>query len=137
MLKDLLKERNISVYKLSAAIKEPYSSINDIVNRKVDIIDCKVGVFLKIADYLNLSLQELYEITHIDIHVFSQRYNTTAFVYVSGKKYHFRYSYHGLDFDVEQCKVTDNTTLFLEDIILMEMEKRITQQELEERICSI
>ena len=50
MLKDHLKEKQISIYSMSKACGIPYSTLNDLANGKVDIDNCKVGLLLKISD---------------------------------------------------------------------------------------
>ena len=43
MLKTLLEERGISIYKLSKESRIPYSTLNDLVNHKLPIENMRCG----------------------------------------------------------------------------------------------
>lgn len=54
-LKQILKEREISIAKLSIMSNVPVRTIEDIIKRG----DCRVSTALKIADALNIKLDDL------------------------------------------------------------------------------
>lgn len=62
MLKEFLKERNITLYKLSKLSNVPYSTINELVNGKKNINDCKIKTVVSISNALNLSIEAFIEI---------------------------------------------------------------------------
>lgn len=62
MLKDYLNEKNLSMYKVSKEGGIPYSTLNDLVNGRVEIENCKVSLLLQLGTYLGLSLDEVYAV---------------------------------------------------------------------------
>ena len=62
MLKQFLQQKNLSIYKLAALSAIPYSTLNDIVNHKVDIANIRAGIVFKLANILNISMDDLYEL---------------------------------------------------------------------------
>lgn len=61
MLKDILVERNLSVYRVSKDTGIAYSTLNDIVIDKKDIKKASAELLYRLAKYLNLSMEVLYE----------------------------------------------------------------------------
>lgn len=59
MLKKLMKEKNMSMYKLSQDTGIPYTTINDICNKRTDIKKCNVDTVYKIAKALDTSIEDL------------------------------------------------------------------------------
>ena len=78
MIKELLRQKNISIYKLAAISGIPYSTLNDIVNHKVDISNIRAGIGFKLANILNISMDELYKLCTNQITIFSEDYATEA-----------------------------------------------------------
>ena len=64
MLKNYLEEKKLSMYKVSKEGGIPYSTLNDLVNGRVEIENCKVSLLLQLAKYLGLSLDEIYAVTN-------------------------------------------------------------------------
>lgn len=61
MLKDILDQRGISVYKLSKETGISYSTLNDVVIEKTDIKNISANMLYRIAKYLDLTMEMLYE----------------------------------------------------------------------------
>lgn len=59
MFKDYLKEKNLSVYKLSEMSNVPYTTLNELINGKKKITDCKIKTIESIANALNCSIETL------------------------------------------------------------------------------
>ena len=59
-IKQYLKDNNISIYKVANSALVAYPTVFNIVNGKVDILNCALGVVKKIADALNLTVAELF-----------------------------------------------------------------------------
>lgn len=57
MFKKYLKEKKLSVYKLSELSKVPYTTLNELVNGKKTIDDCKVKTIESIAVALKCSIE--------------------------------------------------------------------------------
>ena len=58
-LKQYLEDKGISIYKVANSASVAYPTVFNIVNEKVDILNCALGVVKKIADALGLSIDEL------------------------------------------------------------------------------
>ncbi len=137
MLKQILEENSISIYKLAKDIDEPYSTINDIVNGKVDIADCKAKILKKLSDYLTLPMEEVYQQCCISIEVQSKEFYTTGYITVKHKKYYLNFQYNNRNYEKEICKVTESSSMYIVEAALYEMEKTIKQIVMEEYICSM
>lgn len=61
MLKDIIKERNESVYSVSQNTGISYSTLSDIVMDKVDIRNVQARQLYRLAKYFNLTMEYLYE----------------------------------------------------------------------------
>lgn len=59
MLKKYLEENNISIYKLSEISNIPYTTLNELVNGKKNINDCKIKTIEGLAHSINLSIEAL------------------------------------------------------------------------------
>ena len=59
MFKEYLKERKLSVYKLSEISNVPYTTLNELINGKKSIEDCKIKTIENIVKALNCSIETL------------------------------------------------------------------------------
>lgn len=60
-IKELLKEKKKSIYRLSKETGIPYSTLNDICNNKTQIIKCSVEIVFKISKSLDVTIEDLVE----------------------------------------------------------------------------
>lgn len=67
MIKDILKDKNISVYKLAKESGVPYTTVNEIVLGKKNPKDCSVRTISSLANYLNVPEQALFDDSKIQI----------------------------------------------------------------------
>ena len=88
MLKTYLTDNHISVYALSKKSRISYSTLNDIVNEKVDIFNVKSGILYSIARALQLSMDQLYDICTDNIEIYDE--NNRIYAYVIKKNSIFR-----------------------------------------------
>ncbi|MBR6402021.1 MAG: helix-turn-helix transcriptional regulator [Eubacterium sp.] len=58
-IKQYLEDNRISIYKVANNAVVAYPTVFNIVNGKVDILNCALGVVKKIADALGLTIDEL------------------------------------------------------------------------------
>lgn len=58
-IKDILKEKDISVYQLAKQSGLPYTTVRDICNGRTRLEKCSAETVYKIADTLNVSMEEL------------------------------------------------------------------------------
>ena len=61
IIKELLKEKNMSVYRLAKESGIPYTTVNDICSGRAQLEKCSAETVYKIADTLNVSMEELLE----------------------------------------------------------------------------
>lgn len=113
MLKEFLCRKELSLYKLSEISGIPYSTLNDIVNHKVDIANIRAGIVFKLAGILGLSMDELYGLCTRQIAVYSEEYSVNGSVYVKNKQYILEFQYHNRVFKEELCPVKKEATLLL------------------------
>lgn len=131
MLKAYLSAHNISIYSISKSSGIPYSTLNDIVNCKVEIVNVKVGILYALAEALEISMDTLYEICRDDITIRSERYHIDGFVSKKNKKYHLSFQYDHKKYEYELCPVKKEASLFIYSIALWEMEKHLLDFEME------
>ena len=132
MLKKFLLEKNLSIYKLAGISGIPYSTLNDIVNHKVDIANIRAGIVFKLADILHISMDDLYELCTSQITIYLEEYSTKGTVNIKNKKYVLEFRYQNRDFTHELCPVKKEATMFIESIAQWQMEKMISDYEMEE-----
>lgn len=137
MLKDVLLEKNITTYRMAKDINEPYSTVNDIVNGKIDIEDCKVKVFKKISEYLNQPMEITYEQCSLRRGVYSKAYDIGGIISVKHKKYYLEFTFNDELYELEICKVTEISSMFILEVALYEMEKVISHRKMEKYICNM
>lgn len=61
IINELLKDKNMSRYKLSKNSGVPQTTITDICSGKTSIEKCSAGTLYKIAKTLNISMESLLE----------------------------------------------------------------------------
>lgn len=93
MLKAYLATHNISIYSISKSSGISYSTLNDIVNCKVEIANVKAGIVYSLATILGISMDTLFELCKSDIIVRSERYDIDGFVSRKNKKYYLHFEY--------------------------------------------
>lgn len=59
MLRQILQEKVISVYKLAKLSNLPYTTVNEIVLEKKNINDCKISTILAISNALNVPVKSI------------------------------------------------------------------------------
>ncbi len=59
-IKELLETKSVSIYQMAKDLNLSYPSAHSLVNRK-DLFETKFGNLLKIADYLDVSIEDLYK----------------------------------------------------------------------------
>ena len=132
MLKTYLAMQNLSVYSISKCSGIPYSTLNDIVNCKVEIENVRAGILYALAKVLGISMDRLYELCRNDITVRSDRYNIEGFVSKKNKKYYLNFKYNSKDYKFELCPIKREASMFIDSIALWELEKYLSDLEMEE-----
>lgn len=131
MLKEFIHRQNLSIYKLSEISGIPYSTLNDIMNHKVDIANIRAGIVFKLANILNISMDELYELCTNQITIYLEGHSTIGIVKIKNKKYMLEFQYQNRKFTNVLCPVKKEATMFIESIARWQMEKMISNYEME------
>ena len=58
-LREILKEKKMTVYRLARESKVPYSTVNDICSGRAQLEKCSAETVYKIARALDVSMEEL------------------------------------------------------------------------------
>ena len=58
-IQDVLKQKNMSIYRLAKASEVPYATVNDICNGKAQLEKCSAETVYRLARALNVSMEEL------------------------------------------------------------------------------
>lgn len=58
-IRNVLREKNMSIYRLSKASGVPYATVNDICNGKVHLEKCSAETIYRLAKALDVSMEEL------------------------------------------------------------------------------
>lgn len=58
-IRETLKEKNMSVYRLAKESRIPYATVNDICSGKASLEKCSGETIYKLAKALELSMEEL------------------------------------------------------------------------------
>lgn len=132
MIRDYIRDAGISVYALARKGGIPYSTLNDLINGKVEIDNCKVGMVRCLADALGLSLDEVYSLcTAPDIMVCNS-YGVESRVSVRAKTYFAHFEYRGEPVELELCRVNDDSTFYLDEIVRWRTERYIRDRRMAE-----
>lgn len=60
MLKEIIKEKGLSVYKVAKGSGIPYTTVNEIVLGKKNINDCSIKTISTLANFLDVPIESLY-----------------------------------------------------------------------------
>ena len=131
MLKGYLNEKNISVYSISKSMGIPYSTVNDLVNGKVDITNCKVSLLKRLSEQLGMSMDAMYSICSGEERRLENRYGYNYTINVKNKSYYVEFMYDSKPVEIELCKVNRNTTYYIDEIAKWRSEAYIRERRME------
>lgn len=132
MLKDFLKEKNLSIYRVAKTSGISYSTLNDIVNDKVDISRVKAGILYALAGALHITMDQLYTLCSEGIEVYDEEHHIGGFVTKKNKKYYLQFQYKNRSYEYELCAIKQEASTFIESIALWSLEKHLTEIGMEE-----
>ena len=84
MFKEYLKKCNISIYKLAEKSLVPYTTLNELINGKKKVNDCKIKTIENISLALNISIESLLKLLNN-----SSNYLSNSWEECKNKKYYF------------------------------------------------
>ena len=132
MLKDFLAEKGISIYHAAKESGISYSTLNDIVNHKVDIANVKSGILHALASVLQISMDQLYDICSETIDVYDEEYGIGGYVSKKNKKYYLKFSYRNISYEYELCAIKQEATMFIKSIALWALDQHLSDIKMEE-----
>ena len=129
MLKEYFDSLGRSLYSIAKESRVPYSTLNDLVNGKVRISECKAGMLRKLALTLGMSMDEFYSLAEGgdsdgDEQVMTS-YGIPVNIRVRHKAYRIDFDYEGEKVDMELCKVSEGSTFYVRDIAKWRAEEYI------------
>ncbi len=139
MLKSFLRDRNISLYKLSKASGVPYSTLNDLANLKLTVDNIKSGQLKAMADVLDIDMDGLYEICRVTKFIRSKRYGIEAEIIVEHKVYYIYFVKDGRKYEIELLPVGREATAYLDILAEWKLDEKLEEIEMEaayETICA-
>jgi len=116
MLKDFIKNRKESVYKVSKESGIPYTTLNELVLGKKNINECTLGTIMKLMGYFKISVDDLINICNSEETSISNSWNDKR-----NKKYIFKnVTNSNLDFIVNIHPINQNKVLEIYKSIIKE-----------------
>lgn len=132
MLKEYLKENNISIYKLAKDTGISYSTINDLVNGVVSVENSRAYNLRVIARYMGISMDELYDMCLNTLYIELDKLEKPIRITVKNKKYHIDFFYGDQNVNIEyEYSVNSTTRRYIETIAKWDVEDYIENLELE------
>lgn len=129
MLKDYFDSIGRSVYSIAKESKVPYSTLNDLVNGKVKISECKAGMLRRLAITLGMSMDDFYTLAEgkreEDDGKVMTSYGIPVEIGVRHKAYQIDFDYDGEHVTMELCKVSGASTFYVKDIAKWRAEEYI------------
>lgn len=132
MLRDYLREHGRSIYALSKESGVAYSTLNDLVNGKVDIDHCKVSLLRSLSLALDLTLEEVIDICSSDNIATQTPQGIDIEISVRNKSYHARFNYYDEIIDLELCRIKEETTFYIDEIATWRVEEYIHDRRIAE-----
>lgn len=120
MFKDYLKEKNLSVYKLSEMSNVPYTTLNELINGKKKITDCKIKTIESIANALNCSIETLLKLLNGKNMVLSNTWEDNK-----DKKFYFPIVVKNDNYDCQRIhplkqRIVDEVYNYIKDNVMIE-----------------
>ena len=131
MLKDYLREHQMSMYRLASESGVPYSTVNDLANGRIEIEQCRAGVLKRLAEALSLSMDELYDLCNTELSVFSEEQKTEVRIRVKNKTYYAVFDDGGKQVMLEICPVNRDTSCFIRSLAKWTAETYLERQKWE------
>lgn len=131
MLKNYLKTNGISAYTLSKTSGIAYSTLNDLINGKVTVDNCRVSVLRSLANALNMSMDDLYLLCSDDARIIRSSYDAEAALKVRAKYYYAEFKYGGEPVLMRLCKVNEENKYYIEDIARWRVDAYIRKRRME------
>lgn len=132
MLKEILKEKKLSIYQAARQAQIPCNTLNDLVNKKVAIENCKCSTLYNIANVLNISMDELYDKCRNNNIIYEPKHNIYATINIKNKHYFLNFIYKDDKIEILLNKVNALSTHYIQEIAKWELDAFLSKKEMEE-----
>ena len=132
MLKDYLSKVGKTTYALSKETGIAYSTLNDFVNGKVPVDQCKAGMIRKLAKALSVSMDDVYSMSENEEGDIETEYGVPVHVGVRHKTFFAEFTYAGKPASIELCKVSEAASYYIHEIARWRAEEYITEHKVED-----
>ena len=132
MLKDYLNSKGITTYALAKSSNIAYSSLNDLVNGKVVIDNCRVAMLRALCSSLEMSMDELYDICSGEERLVGTSYGNDVRVNVRNKSYYANFEYKDEPVELLLCKVNEDSSYYIDNIAAWRAEEYIRNRRMKE-----
>lgn len=112
-IKDYIKSKHLRISEISRSSNIPYTTVNEIINGKIDIDRVQVGTALKIAAACGLEFNELYAMCK-DTSTLPKIED--GLIRIKNKSYYLAYDIGEYSGEMYLCKVNDTNTRYIKDM---------------------
>ena len=116
MLKDYLKQNGISVYALAKSSGISYSTLNDLVNGKVEVDNCRVSIARALSAALGLSMDSFCDLCTEHARTVKNSYGIDVSLTVRNKSYCAEFEYDDKPVRLILCKVNEDNSFYIDEI---------------------
>ena len=102
------------MYSLAKDCGIAYSTLNDLANGKVDVMNCRLGMIKKLADALGLSLDEFCEAAALDYTPKDKTSDIDYEISVKNKRFVAGFSYENKDYKVDLGPVNEDSKQYVD-----------------------
>ena len=131
MLKQYISDMGKTTYALSKETGIAYSTLNDFVNGKVPVDQCKAGMIRKLAEALSISMDDLYSMAEDKGSDIETSYGIPVHIVVRHKAFIARFQYGDEPVSIELCKVSEAASYYIREIAKWRAEEYITDHNME------
>ncbi|MBQ9421020.1 MAG: helix-turn-helix transcriptional regulator [Lachnospiraceae bacterium] len=132
-LKEILKDKHISMYSLAKATGMPYSTLNDIVNARIEPASIRSGDLRAIAGQIGMSMDQLYD--QLSESFVIEIRDVQGRIRIINRQYYVSFKYDGTEVTEPVAKADAESSIFIKTLAGWKMEDYISDRELE-ALCS-
>jgi len=137
MLKTLLEEKELSVYKLAKESRIPYSTLNDLVNHRLPIENMRCGQVHALCDALHMDMDTLYRMCSFVPKVYSEQYDISADIQVKHKCFQLSFQRNGKQYESEILPAGSEAFRYLDTLAEWKLNEVLGKIAMEEAYDSI
>ncbi len=112
-LKAYLKQHSIKISDISREYSIPYTTVNEIINGKIDIDRVQIGTGLQIAKACHLPFDDFYDMCKRS---YALPNILNGKIVKKNKAYYLQYTIDNTNGEIYLCKITPTNTHFVKDM---------------------